>query len=101
MGKIGGCPWRVVLPWGLVLKNLPAMQEVHVGSLGWEDLLEEGMATHASILVCKNPMDREAWWASVHGVTCTRACRVMAGLYLTPQSITGAKFLHYCPFVRG
>ena len=101
MGKIGGCPWRVVLPWGLVLKNLPAMQEMQVGSLGWEDPLEEGMATHASILVCKNPMDREAWWASVHGVTHTRACRVMAGLCLTPQSITGAQFLHYYPFVRG
>ena len=47
MGKIGGCPWRVVLPWGLVLKNLPAMQEMQVGSLGWEDPLEEGMATHS------------------------------------------------------
>ena len=68
MGKIGGCPWRVGASLGLVLKNLPAMQETQVGSLGWEDPLEEGMATHASILVCKNPTDREAWWATVHGV---------------------------------
>ena len=33
-------------PGGSVVKNLPAMQETQVLSLGWEDLLEEGMATH-------------------------------------------------------
>ena len=33
-----------------MLKNLPAMQERQVGSLGWEDPLEEGTATHSSIL---------------------------------------------------
>ena len=38
-------------------------------SLGWEDPLEEGMATHSSILAWRIPMDREAWWATVHGVT--------------------------------
>ena len=32
------------------VKNLPAMQESWVRSLGWEDLLEKGMATHSSIL---------------------------------------------------
>ena len=32
------------------VKNLPAMQETWVRSLGWEDLLEKGMATHSSIL---------------------------------------------------
>ena len=32
------------------VKNLPAMQETWVRSLGWEDLLEKGMATHCSIL---------------------------------------------------
>ena len=40
-------------PGGSVVKNLPAMQEskeTQVGSLGWEDPLEEGMATHSSIL---------------------------------------------------
>ena len=36
--------------------------------LGWEDLLEEGMATHFSILAWRIPMDRGAWWATVHGV---------------------------------
>ena len=40
-----------------------------VGSLGWEDPLEEGMATRSSILAWRIPMDRGAWWATVHGVT--------------------------------
>ena len=48
-----------------MVKNLPAMQETRVQSLGWEDPLEEGMATHASILVWRIPIDREAWWATV------------------------------------
>ena len=34
-----------------------------------EDLLEEGMATHSSILAWRVPMDRGAWWVTVHGVT--------------------------------
>ena len=33
-----------------MVKNLPAMQETQVGSLGWEDPLKKGMATHSSIL---------------------------------------------------
>ena len=35
---------------GSVVKNLPAMQEIRVRSLGWEDPLEKGMATHSYIL---------------------------------------------------
>ena len=50
------------------VKNLPAMPEAGVQSLGWEDPLEEGMATHSSILAWRIPMDRGAWWATVHGV---------------------------------
>ena len=50
----------------LIVKNLPAMQEARVQSLGWEDPLEEGMATHSSILHLENPKDREAWWATVY-----------------------------------
>ena len=37
----------------------PAMQEMQVQSLGWEDLLEEGMATHSSILAGKIPWTEE------------------------------------------
>ena len=45
-----------------MVKNLPARQktqEMWVLSLGWEDLLEEGMTTHSSILAWENPRDRE------------------------------------------
>ena len=51
-----------------VVRNLPAMQETWVLSLGWEDPLEEDMATHSNILVWRIPMDRGAWQATVHGV---------------------------------
>jgi len=51
------------------VKNLPAMQETWVRSLGWEDTLEEGMATHSSILAWRIPTDREAWWVTVHRVS--------------------------------
>ena len=44
------------------------MQETSVRSLGWEDPLEEGMATHSSILAWRILMDREAWQAKVQGV---------------------------------
>ena len=37
--------------------------------LGWEDPQEEDMTTHSSILVWRIPMDRGAWWATVHRVT--------------------------------
>ena len=37
--------------------------------LGWEDALEEDMATHASMLDWRIPRDRGAWWATVHRVT--------------------------------
>ena len=47
------------------VKNLPAMQETMGQSLGREDPLEKGMATHSSILA----MDRGAWRATVHGVS--------------------------------
>ena len=43
-----------------MVKNLPAIWETQVPSLHREDLLEEGMATHSSILAWKNPMDRGA-----------------------------------------
>ena len=51
------------------VKNLPAMQKTLVQSLGWEDPLEEGTATHSSIPAWRIPMDREAWWATVHEIT--------------------------------
>ena len=52
----------------LMVKNLSAMQETRVQSLGQEDPLEEGMATHSRILAWRIPVDRGAWQAAVLGV---------------------------------
>ena len=43
--------------------------ETCVQSLGWEDPLEEGMGAHFSILAWRIPMDRGAWWVTLHSVT--------------------------------
>ena len=51
------------------VKNLPAVQETWVQSLGWEDPLEKGMATPLKYSFLENPMKRGAWHATVHGVT--------------------------------
>ena len=56
-----------------MVKNPPAIQKTWVQSPGWEDPLEEGMATHPSILAWRipqteNPMDQGAWWTTVHRV---------------------------------
>ena len=55
-----------------MVKNLPAIEETWVLSQGWEDPLEEGIATHFSILAWRISMDRGAWWATVHGVAKSR-----------------------------
>ena len=51
-------------------KNPSAMQETWVRALGWEDLLEKGMATHSSILC--NPMEYSPPGSSVHGIAQAR-----------------------------
>ena len=51
-----------------MLKNLPAMQQTWVRSLGWEDPPEEGMAIHSSILAWEIPVDSGTWRVTVHGV---------------------------------
>ena len=43
-----------------LVKNSPAMQETWVQSLGWEDPLEEGMATHCSVLAWRIPWTEES-----------------------------------------
>ena len=52
-----------------MVKYQHTTQETWVRSLGWEDPLEEGTATHSSILAWRIPMDRGAWETTVHGVT--------------------------------
>ena len=60
--------------WGSLVaqmvKNLPEiMWDVQVQSLGQEDALEKGVATHSGILAWRIPWTEEPWWATVHGVT--------------------------------
>ena len=50
-----------------MVKNLPAVWKTWVRFLGWEDPLEEGMATHSSILAWRIPVDRGAWQATSLG----------------------------------
>ena len=42
-----------------MVKSMPAIQKMRVRSLGWEDPLEKGMATHSSILAWRNPWTEE------------------------------------------
>ena len=48
------------------------MRENQVQSLGREDPLEEGVATHSNVLAWRVPTDRGAWWATVYGITKTQ-----------------------------
>ena len=57
-------PWRTVrLPtpvfWGFPSGSTGKESTCSVGNLGWEDSLEEGMATHSSILAWRIPMNEE------------------------------------------
>ena len=68
-----------VLPWGSKgfsggsdSKESACNEETWVQSLGWEDPLEESMATHTSILAWRILMDSGAWRATVHGVAKSR-----------------------------
>ena len=60
-------PFAFNLSWvslvAQLVKHLPDLQETWVQSLGWEDPLEKGKATHSSILAWRIP------WTTVHGVT--------------------------------
>ena len=66
-------PFKGVMVRGGVqmVKNLPAMQETRVRSLGWEDPLEKGMATHSSILAWRIP-----WTEEPDGLQFTGSLRV-------------------------
>ena len=54
--------WATI--WWLRKRNLPAMQEIWIRSLGWEDPLEEGMATHSSNLAWETSWTEEPWSVS-------------------------------------
>ena len=54
-----------------MVKNQPALQETWVQSLVWDDPLEEGMATHSSILAWRVPWKEEPGGLQIHGVVDT------------------------------
>ena len=68
-----GIRYTLQYSWAFLLaqmvKNPPTMWETWVRSLGWEDPLEEGIATHSNIFAWRIPMDRGAWEATIHGAT--------------------------------
>ena len=60
---LSGVDWWTGFPGGSVVKNLPAVQELQemwVQSLGREDALEEGMATHSNIFAWRIPWTEDA-----------------------------------------
>ena len=66
------------------MKNPPAMQETQVPSLGREDPLEEGMATHSSIPAWRIPGTEEPGRATVHGVAKSQTQRSKLTLFTQP-----------------
>ena len=72
------------------VKNPPAMWETWVRSLGWEDPLEEEIATHSSILAWRISTDRGAWRAVVHRVAELDTTEVTWHTYSTMSS----RFIH-------
>ena len=73
-GKVIGYPLQYSSAYlvAQMVKNPPAMWETWVQSLDWEDLLEESLTTHSSIVAWRILMNREAWQATVHGVAKSR-----------------------------
>ena len=70
-GRCFDLPFRKYWPSlvAQMLKNLPAMPEAWVQSLGWEDTLEKGMATHSSILAWRISWTEEPGGLQSKGVT--------------------------------
>ena len=52
-----------------MVNHIPAMRETWVRSVGGEDPLGEGIATHSNILAWRIPLERGAWRTTAHGVT--------------------------------
>ena len=85
---------RWVFPGSTVVKNLPAMRETWVLSLGWEDALEKGMATHSSFLPGKSHGQR-----NLVGYSPWSPTRIRHGLVTKQQPIPESlwSFLLSCP----
>ena len=70
-----------------LVRNLPAMQETRVQSLGWEDPLEKEMATHSSILACKI-----TWTEERGGLLSMRSQGADRTYWLNPWNSAGKEF---------
>ena len=79
------------------VKNPPVMRETWVWFPGWEDRLEEDMATHSSILAWRIPMDWGAWWAMVHGVAGSDTTEQLNTQHTVACGIFPDKGLNPCP----
>ena len=77
-----------------MVKRLPTMRETWVQSLGWEDFLEEEMATHSRILAWKIPWTEEPGRATVHGVAKSRT-RLSDFTYTYTSVMEGKSFFFF------
>ena len=78
------------------VKNLPAMQETWVQSLGWEDPLEKGKATHSSILAWRVPWTEEPGGLQSMGLQ--RVRHRLSDFHFTPSSFL--TFIYFqCLFI--
>ena len=68
-------------PDGSEGKNLPSIQGDRIQSLGWEDSLEKGMATHSSIPACRIP-----WTEEPGGMPAPTSCRIQDGTVSEPST---------------
>ena len=80
------------------VKNLPTMWETRVWSLGQEDPLEKGRATHSSILSWEIPWTEEPWRAIAHGVGHSWATN--AFIFISKDSVHAASFSRNQNFIR-
>ena len=78
-----------------LVKNLPAMQETWVRSLGWDDPLEKGMATHSSILAWRTP------WTTVGLKLNIHKTKIMASGAITSWQIDGETMETVTDFILG
>ena len=78
----------------LVVKNLPAMQELHVRSLGRGAPLEEEAATHSSLLAWRIPWTEEPHSLIVHGVA--KSQTRLEQLNRDSQATISAQTKHHC-----
>ena len=78
------------------VKNPPAILETRVQSLDWEDPLEKGNGNPLQYSCLENIMDREAWQATVHGLTKSqrRLSDSHFGSYMSPQLLNSPSRLH-------